>query len=60
MATSHAWVDDAVGKINADFNRSSDTHLFRLDIPGLPGIPRRDHLGSWATTCPANPAPAAV
>ena len=39
MATSHSWVDMAVNKLNADFNRSSDTHLLRLDIPGAPGIP---------------------
>ena len=39
MAHSRAWVADAVRKIEADFNRSADTHLFRLDIPGAPGIP---------------------
>lgn len=39
MTISRAWVDSAVRKISADFNRSSDTHLFRLDIPGVPGVP---------------------
>ncbi len=39
MTTSREWVDSAVRKIEADFNRSSDTHLFRLDIPGVPGVP---------------------
>lgn len=29
------WVCEAVGKIEADFNRSSDTHLIKLDLPCL-------------------------
>lgn len=33
-----AWVADAVRKIEADYHRSADTHLFRLDVPGLRGI----------------------
>lgn len=32
------WVHQAVRKIEADFQRSADTHLFRLDVPGLDGI----------------------
>ncbi|AXK38468.1 PLP-dependent cysteine synthase family protein [Crenobacter cavernae] len=32
------WVAQAIRKIEADFNRSSDTHLIPLTIPGLPGI----------------------
>jgi cysteine synthase A len=32
------WVAQAVRKIEADFNRSSDTHLIPLPIPGLPDI----------------------
>ncbi|RXZ43094.1 PLP-dependent cysteine synthase family protein [Crenobacter cavernae] len=32
------WVAQAIRKIEADFNRSSDTHLIPLAIPGLPGI----------------------
>jgi cysteine synthase A len=39
MTHSRTWVADAVRIIEADFNRSADTHLFRLDIPGAPGIP---------------------
>lgn len=29
------WVAEAVGKIEADFQRSADTHLFKLKIPHL-------------------------
>lgn len=32
------WVCQAVEKINADFNRSSDTHLIKLDLPFFQGI----------------------
>jgi cysteine synthase A len=39
MAHSRSWVVEAIRKIEADFNRSADTHLIRLDIPGAPGIP---------------------
>lgn len=35
---SRAWVREAVHKIEADFNRSADTHLFLLELPALPGI----------------------
>lgn len=34
----NAWVNAALSKIEADFNRSSDTHLIPLAIPALPGI----------------------
>ncbi len=33
------WAQEAILKIEADFMRSADTHLERLDLPGLPGIP---------------------
>jgi len=33
-----AWVDDAVRTIDAEFNRSADTHLVRVELPGAPGI----------------------
>ena len=33
-----AWVRDAIRRIEADFQRSSDTHLIPLDLPGLPGV----------------------
>ena len=35
---SRTWMDEAVRRINADFNRSADTHLFRVDVPSLSGI----------------------
>ena len=28
-----AWVHEAVRKIEADFQRSADTHLFKLELP---------------------------
>jgi cysteine synthase A len=34
----HAWRADAVRRIEADYNRSADTHLIRLDLPRYPGI----------------------
>lgn len=35
---SRAWVSEALRRIEADFNRSADTHLFRLELPAFPGI----------------------
>lgn len=32
------WVAAAIHKIEADFNRSADTHLIPLPLPGYPGI----------------------
>ncbi|PZO80244.1 MAG: cysteine synthase [Mesorhizobium amorphae] len=32
------WVEQAVHIIEADFNRSADTHLLRVPMPGVPGI----------------------
>jgi cysteine synthase A len=32
------WVKEAVTKIEADFNRSSDTHLIKLNLPFTTGI----------------------
>ena len=32
------WVFDAIRKIEADYQRSADTHLFRVDIPRLEGV----------------------
>ncbi|MBV8216376.1 MAG: hypothetical protein JOZ08_24420, partial [Verrucomicrobia bacterium] len=29
------WVAEAVRRIEADFNRSADTHLLKLDLPRL-------------------------
>jgi len=33
-----AWVAEAIAKIEADFNRSADTHLIPLALPGFDGI----------------------
>lgn len=33
-----AWVQQAVHKIEADFNRSADTHLIPLRLPAYPGV----------------------
>ena len=32
------WAREAVRKIEADFQRSADTHLIPLALPGFPGI----------------------
>lgn len=33
-----AWSDEAVRRIEADFNRSADTHLIRVELPKFRGI----------------------
>ncbi|NIY48419.1 PLP-dependent cysteine synthase family protein [Cedecea colo] len=33
-----SWVNRAISEINADYQRSADTHLIRLALPGFPGI----------------------
>lgn len=33
-----SWCNDAIARLDADNNRSADTHLFKLDTPTLPGI----------------------
>ncbi|BBB26669.1 PLP-dependent cysteine synthase family protein [Amphritea japonica] len=33
-----SWVQEAVALIQADAQRSADTHLIKLDVPGLTGI----------------------
>jgi len=38
MRRSYKWIKEAVKKIEADFNRSADTHLIKLEIPSLPKI----------------------
>ncbi|MFP1761308.1 PLP-dependent cysteine synthase family protein [Lonsdalea quercina] len=35
---THSWVKNAVSAIEADFQRSADTHLMRLTLPAYPGI----------------------
>ncbi len=37
-ASSRHWVREAMEKIQADFNRSADTHLIKLDLPSVPDI----------------------
>ena len=36
--TASDWVDEAVRRVEADANRSADTHLVRLPLPALPGV----------------------
>ncbi|HUG59307.1 MAG TPA: PLP-dependent cysteine synthase family protein [Candidimonas sp.] len=38
MSINRAWVQQAVRKIEADFNRSADTHLIPLSLPAYPGV----------------------
>ena len=33
-----AWLDEAVRRIEADYNRSADTHLIQVPLPRFPGI----------------------
>ncbi|GIU18685.1 PLP-dependent cysteine synthase family protein [Shewanella sp. MBTL60-007] len=35
---TNSWVNQAIEKIEADFQRSADTHLIKLDTPYLQGI----------------------
>ncbi|MCL1144630.1 PLP-dependent cysteine synthase family protein [Shewanella marinintestina] len=35
---TNSWVNQAIEKIEADFQRSADTHLIKLDTPHLNGI----------------------
>lgn len=35
---SRSWRMEAIRLIEADFNRSADTHLIRVDLPAFPGI----------------------
>jgi len=36
---NRSWVNHAISEINADYQRSADTHLIRLTLPAFPGIP---------------------
>lgn len=38
MCTDHQWINSAIQKLEADFQRSADTHLIKLDLPSLEGI----------------------
>lgn len=35
---SYSWTTKAIKEIQADYQRSSDTHLIRLNLPAFPGI----------------------
>ncbi|OIJ27260.1 PLP-dependent cysteine synthase family protein [Nocardioides luteus] len=39
LSDSHrAWIDEAVRRVEADAQRSADTHLHAVPLPGCPGI----------------------
>jgi cysteine synthase A len=38
MSDDRKWAREAIRIIEADFQRSADTHLIPLELPGLPGI----------------------
>ncbi|MCL9776103.1 PLP-dependent cysteine synthase family protein [Vibrio methylphosphonaticus] len=38
MCTDHQWINNAIRKIEADYQRSADTHLIKLDLPSIDGI----------------------
>ncbi|MGV8920777.1 MAG: PLP-dependent cysteine synthase family protein [Pseudomonas sp.] len=38
MSDNHQWSREAIRIIEADFQRSADTHLIPLEMPGLPGV----------------------
>jgi cysteine synthase A len=38
MSDSRQWAREAIRIIEADFQRSADTHLIPLELPGLPGV----------------------
>jgi cysteine synthase A len=37
-AEHRAWIDEAVRRVEADAQRSADTHLHQLALPGSPGL----------------------
>jgi cysteine synthase A len=37
-AADRTWLHEAVRRIEADYNRSADTHLIRVELPRFPGI----------------------
>ena len=38
VETSRDWLKEAIRRIETDFTRSADTHLFRFDIPAVPEV----------------------
>jgi len=61
MPYDRQWVADAISTIEADFNRSADTHLIRLDLPKLGDIGLEEHggdpLGTTGQSFQWQPAP---
>jgi cysteine synthase len=37
-AKDRTWLAEAIRRIEADYNRSADTHLIRVELPRFPGI----------------------
>ncbi|MDQ6478012.1 PLP-dependent cysteine synthase family protein [Dyadobacter sp. LHD-138] len=38
LANKSSWIGNAISKIEADYQRSADTHLIFLELPGFPDI----------------------
>ncbi|MBL4828645.1 MAG: PLP-dependent cysteine synthase family protein [Aliivibrio sp.] len=38
MSIDHNWINNAISAIDADYQRSADTHLIKLEIPCLAGV----------------------
>lgn len=38
MLDNRSWLTEAIQRIEADYNRSADTHLIRLPLPRHPGV----------------------
>ncbi|ELJ8546650.1 PLP-dependent cysteine synthase family protein [Vibrio cholerae] len=38
MCTDHQWINSAIRKIEADYQRSADTHLIKLDLLCVSGV----------------------
>lgn len=38
LGASRAWAHEAIRRIEADYQRSADTHLIPVPLPGFPGI----------------------
>lgn len=38
MCTDYQWINSAIRKIEADYQRSADTHLIKLDLPCVSGV----------------------
>ena len=36
--TDRPWLDEAIRRIQSDANRSADTHLVHVPLPGLPDV----------------------